>query len=339
MRYPKFLEKGDFIGCTAPSEGIVKPINIQRLDNAIKNIEKLGYKYTETQNVRCNEYGRSSSAEDRAKQFMDLWRNEKVPTIISAEGGDFLCEMLDKINWEELKKMPPKWFQGYSNNTELVFLLTTLADTACIYGDMIKTYGMRNLHPTLTNSLKIMSGEELIQHSFGMHETVDWSERTDPFEEYKLVNKTEWKNLNGEKTIKFKGRAIGGCFDDIINIIGTKYDKVKDFIKKYANDGILWFLEIFEMPTAIIYTHLWQLKNAGYFENCKGIIFGRPLMVREDYGISYEKTLKDFFSKLDIPVIYDADIGHVSPQIPILSGGILEVECSNGKGMIQNYFS
>ncbi len=80
------------------------------------------------------------------------------------------------------------------------------------------------------------------------------------------------------------------------------------------------------------------MKNAGYFENCKGIIFGRPLMVRKDYEISYEQTLKDALSSLDIPVIYDADIGHVSPQLPIVSGGILEVECENGKGKIKNYF-
>lgn len=61
-------------------------------------------------------------------------------------------------------------------------------------------------------------------------------------------------------------------------------------------------------------------------------------MVREDYEISYEQTLKDALSNLNIPVIYDADIGHVAPQLPIVSGGILEVECKNGKGKIRNYF-
>ena len=119
-------------------------------------------------------------------------------------------------------------------------------------------------------------------------------------------------------------------------MIGTKYDKVKEFIEKYKEDGIVWFLEVFEMSTPQIYLHLWQMKNAGYFENCNGIIFGRPLMVREDYETSYEETLKEFFGKLDIPVIYDVDIGHVSPQIPIVSGGILEVECSEGNGRIKN---
>ena len=61
-------------------------------------------------------------------------------------------------------------------------------------------------------------------------------------------------------------------------------------------------------------------------------MFGRPLFVREDYETSYEETLKQFFKDMDIPVIYDVDCGHVSPQLPIVTGAILEVESSNGKG-------
>lgn len=308
MRYPRFLKKGDFIGCTAPSAGIVKPVDLERLDNVSKNINGLGYGYKETDNVRTDELGRSSSAKERARQFISLWKDSEVSAIISAKGGDFLSEMLDEIDWEELKKLEPKWFQGYSDNTGLTFLITTIMDTACIYGPTIKDYGMRNLHKSLTNSLEIMSGKDLVQESYTKCEKAEWSERVDPFEEYKLEEKVEWKNLKDEKKIELRGRAIGGCFDVIVNLIGTKYDKVKEYIEKYKNDGIIWFLEVFEMSTSQIYLHLWQLKNAGYFENCKGIIFGRPLMVREDYDTSYEETLKRFFKDIDIPVIYDVDI-------------------------------
>ena len=115
------------------------------------------------------------------------------------------------------------------------------------------------------------------------------------------------------------------------------FDKNEEgMVKSYQNlrDA---FLEIFEMSTPQIFLHLWQMKNAGYFENCNGIIFGRPLIVREDYEISYEDILKQFFKNMNIPVIYNADIGHVSPQIPIVSGAIIEVESEKGKGVIKNY--
>ncbi|MBP3464167.1 MAG: LD-carboxypeptidase [Clostridia bacterium] len=338
MKYPQKLKTGDYIATTAPSGGITKQVDLQRLDNVKHNLESLGYNYKETQNVRTETKGRSSSKKERAKQFMEVWKDEKVGAIISAKGGDFLSEMLDEIDWEQLKRIEPKWFQGYSDNTGLTFLLPTITDIACIYGPTIKDYGMRKIHKSLIDSIKIMQENEVTQESFEKCETGEWKDREDPYEEYDLQCKTEWKSLKGENKIYFKGRAIGGCFDVIINIIGTKYDKVKEYIEKYKKDGIVWFLEVFEMSTSQIYLHLWQLKNAGYFENCKGIIFGRPLMVREDYEISYEETIKDALKDLEIPVIFNADIGHVSPQMPIVSGGILEIKYEKGKGKIKNIF-
>lgn len=337
MRYPKELKKGDYIGTTAPSAGISKQEDIPRLDNVKNNLEKMGYKYIETKNVRTDNNGRSSSSKERAKQLMELWKNKNVGAIISASGGDFLSEMLEEIDFEEMKKIEPKWFQGYSDNTGLTFLITTILDTACIYGQNIKDFGMRNLHECLKNSFEIMSGKEITQNSFEKCETNEWKERKDPYEEYDLVNEDIWKNLRNEEKIKFKGRSIGGCFDVIVNLIGTKYDKVKEYIEKYKEDGIVWFLEVFEMSTPQVFLHLWQMKNAGYFENCKGIIFGRPLMIREDYDMKFHEVVSQALKELDIPIIYDADIGHVSPQMPIVSGAILEIECENGKGKIKNF--
>ena len=338
MRYPKALKKGDYIGVTAPSKGITEELKIKRLENAEKNLREKGFNYIETSNVRKEEKGRSSSAKERAKEFMELWNNPKVGAIISATGGDFLVEMLDELDFEAIKNSDPKWFQGYSDNTVLTFLLPLLTDTACIHGQTIKDFGMRDLHRSLEDSLKIIEGNEVTQESFEKCESREWTERTDPYEGYDLTEKVEWKNLNGEKEITFKGRAIGGSFDVVANLIGTKYDKVKEFIEKYKKDGIVWFLEVFEMSNPQIYVHLWQMKKAGYFEHCNGIIFGRPLMIREDYGISYEETLKDALGELNIPVIFDSDIGHVSPQMSIVSGGILEITSKDGKGTIKNYF-
>ena len=71
------------------------------------------------------------------------------------------------------------------------------------------------------------------------------------------------------------------------------------------------------MSTPQLNCHLWQMKNAGYFENCKGIIFGRPFIIKEDCEISFEKAIKDAFGNSNIPIICDADVGHVPPQMPM----------------------
>lgn len=78
----------------------------------------------------------------------------------------------------------------------------------------------------------------------------------------------------------------------------------------------------------------------GYFEYCRGIIFGRPLYVREDYEMKYYNAIKEALGNLNIPIIYDADIGHIPPQMSIVNGGILEVSYKNEEkgGYIKNIF-
>lgn len=197
---------------------------------------------------------------------------------------------------------------------------------------------MEKWHKSLYYPIEIMEGKNPIQYSFKEYENERLDYLDNPYKQYNLDKKSKWKILNGKSIVNMKGRAIGGCFDVIDIIIGTKYDNIKNYIQKYKEDGIIWFLEIFEMSTAKIYLKLWQMKNAGYFANCKGIILGRPLMVREDYEISYEDTLKQALESLDIPVIFDADIGHKPPQLAIVNGAILEVSLENGQGVIKTIF-
>lgn len=152
---------------------------------------------------------------------------------------------------------------------------------------------------------------------------------------YELTEKVEWKNITGEEKIQIKGRSLGGCLDCIKGYIGTKYDKVNEYVERHKKDGLIWFLEVFEMSTPEVYRTLWQMKNAGYFKYCTGIVFGRPLFIREDYEINFNDTVKEALQDLEIPIICDADIGHVKPQLAIVNGAILEITSQNGKGTVK----
>ena len=360
MHYPENLKKGDTIGICAPSGGITKEFSIKKLELAKEQLQDMGYKIIETQSVRKEERGRSASGKQRAKEFMELLENEDVKLIIFATGGDFLVEMLPYLDFEKIKTLKPKWMQGYSDITGINYLFNTMLEIPSIYGQTIKDYAMKPLYRNLTDALKIASGEEIEQTSFEKHEEIidfrieeeaetlenqesieDFSKENEELEKqelekgYDLTQETKWINLNGEEKIQFKGRAIGGCLDCIKTFIGTKYDNVKDYIQKYKQDGIIWFLEVFEMSTPTIYLTLWQMKEAGYFENCHGIIFGRSLFVRNDYDIDFYQTVKDVLADLNIPIICDADIGHVAPQLAMVNGAILEITSQNGKGKVK----
>lgn len=341
MKYPEKLYKGDTIGVTAISAGLKEELEFLRFENAIKNIENLGYKVKYTSNCKTCLNGRSSSGKQRAKEFMDLYKDNDVKAIIFLSGGDFACEILEYLDFEEISKLPPKWIQGYSDCTNLTLTFNILADIASIYGPTFKGYGMKNLHKSLINSLKLMEKEEFVQNSYEKCETFierkKSKEDNNPYYEYNLTEDDNWVNLNNEDEILFKGRCIGGCIDLLREvIIGSKFDKLKQYCDKYKNDGIIWIIEEYEGNTPENFRTLWKMKNMGLFENCKGIVFGRPLMVREDYDISYKDSIIQAIGELDIPIILNADIGHLAPQIPIITGSIIEVNSKNGKGSIKN---
>jgi len=335
MIYPEFIKNGDYIGVTAPAAGITSEAKLKRLDNAINNIKKLGFNYVETPNVRTDIAERSSSAKQRADEFMSLWNNDEVKSIILASGGYYEIEILEYLDFEKMQNTKPKWIQGFSDSTILTFLATTLLDTASIYCDNFGNYGMKNLHRNLTDSIEFMKGNEILQNSFEKYQE-GWNHyEEDPYCVYREEKEVNWKNLKSEKRIEFKGRTIGGCLDVLVNLTGTKYDKVKEFIEKYKGDGIIWYFDICDMMDSAIFSHLVQFKYAGYFENCKGIILGRVAKIREDLGLTLEEILEKSIGDLNIPIILDADIGHVMPQLAIVNGAIIDVISENGKGIIK----
>lgn len=54
--------------------------------------------------------------------------------------------------------------------------------------------------------------------------------------------------------------------------------------------------------------------------------------------MKYEESIKKALEDLQIPIIYDADIGHIAPQMSIVNGAILNVKYENNKGTIKTIF-
>ena len=147
---------------------------------------------------------------------------------------------------------------------------------------------------------------------------------------YNLTEDVYWENIN-EENITIKGRIIGGCIDAIKNILGTKYDYTKEFIEKYKEDGIIWYFDIFSLTAEDFYLLLIQMKEAGWLDYLKGVIVGRVKYPNSFVEMTYQDALKKV---LDVPVIFNADIGHVAPKMTIINGSIATISSSNGKGTI-----
>ena len=333
MIYPKFIKNGSTIGITAPSDGIIDSNDLIRIDNAKVNIENKGFKVVETKNVRSSNENRSSTPKERAKQLEELFKNKNIDLIISACGGEYLMEMLPYLNYEIIKDNP-KWFQGYSDPTWLTYTITTCLDIATIYSNNYKAFGMKKWHSSLNNNIEILKGNNIIQKSFPKYEDKKIN-NNNPLKSYNLTQKVNWKIITGEDNIAITGRIIGGCLDVIGDIFGTKYDKTKNFLEKYQNDGIIWYLENFSLSSENITRLLWKLKTNGYFNHTKLIVFGRNFMYTSLYNKTFEKTVLSQLKDLNIPIITDIDIGHTSPRMTIINGAIAKITSKSGKGQIE----
>lgn len=332
MIYPKFIKEQGTIGVTAPSRGITNELDLKRLESAIKKLNEKGFNVIETENVRTDNLGRSSSKEERAKQLESLFLDKKVDAIISASGGDFLMEMLPYLNYEVIKNNP-KWFQGYSDPTWLTYTITTNLDIATIYSNNFKSFGMNPWHKSLETNIKILKGDLINQKSFEKYELYKKNQETG-LEDYNLTEKVKWKIITGEKEVAIKGRMIGGCLDVINEIYGTNYDKTQEFLEKYQNDGIIWYLENYSLTSEDLTRVLWKLNDKGYFKYTKGIIFGRSLNYQSFYNLSFEETIKSSLKDLKVPIITEADFGHLSPRMTIINGAIAEIKVKNDQGEI-----
>lgn len=333
MKYPKFLNKNDVIGVTAPSDGVSDYIKQNRLDSAILKWQEYGYKIIETEHVRCSVDGKSCDSKTQAKELEELFLNDKVSVVFCVSGGDFLLEMLTYLDYSIIERNP-KWIQGYSDPTGLLFTITTKLDIATIYGDNFKTFGMDPWHESLVNNHRILTGDLVKQNNFLMYEKEGIKYETG-LELYNLDTPVEWKSLNRDNEVTIKGRIIGGCIDVLVSLVGTKFDYAKEFIERYKEDGIVWYFDNAELTSEQLIRALWQLKMAGWFKHSKGIIFGRSMTESSYYEISFENALNKSLNDLEIPVLWNLDLGHISPRMTIINGSLVEINYKDGKGSIE----
>ena len=127
---------------------------------------------------------------------------------------------------------------------------------------------------------------------------------------------------------------IGGCMDTLCKMLGTSFAPVESFLDKYKQYGFIWTLESCEMEAPDIYRTFWQMRECGWFKHCNGIIIGRPDGYKDKRDFSLADALKQGLDDLNIPIIYDADIGHIPPQMQIINGAIGKLEFANGKAVV-----
>lgn len=339
MRYPKNLPANGTIGFVAPSFGCqIEPYR-SGFENAQRKFSELGYRLQLGPN--CYEgsgVGISNTPEKCAEELMEYYCSTENDCLISCGGGELMCEILPHMDYEKIKAAEPKWYMGYSDNTNMTYLLATLCDTASVYGPCAAAFGMEPWHPAIDDAFKVLTGEVNAVKGYDKWEKESLKNEENPLEPYNVTEPRVIRSFvgneeviweNGAEPIQFQGRLLGGCMDCLVNLLGTCFDKTREFVEKYKDDGIIWFIEACELNVFSIRRAMWQMEQAGWFEHTKGFLIGRPMLYgQEIMGLDAYKAVLEVAGRKNVPVIMDVDLGHLPPMMPIVVGsmGMVQVK-------------
>lgn len=352
MRYPEFLNENGRVGFIAPSFGCTTEPYRTLFEQAIKFFNDRGYQTVLGPNCYKEDgVGKSTSPEACGAEINDFFGHDKCDIIISCGGGELMCEDLPYVDFDTLMHAKPKWYMGFSDNTNLIFLLNTICDTAAIYGPNAPKFGTNPMHKCVTDSFEVLTGKRksvsnydgwYLEDVYPIEEAAD--ERTDSFDEemeksyveksYTIVpyEQTICYGQNSCDEVSFKGRLIGGCMDCLVNLCGTTFDRVSDFLEKYKEDGIIWYLEACDLNVMGIRRALWQMENAGWFKYITGFIIGRPMHIDDTFGdFDRIEAVRGILGKYNVPIVMDIDLGHLFPMMPIVSGAVANVKASGNE--------
>lgn len=353
MRYPDFLKDNGTIGFVAPSFGCATQPYRSAFDSALDQLGRLGYVCKLGENCYADKgIGISNTPALCARELTDFYCDPAVNVLISCGGGELMCETVSQVDFERIAAAPPKWYLGYSDNTNFTFLLTTCCDTASVYGPCAGAFGMQPWHPAVSDTLAVLTGKAAVDNvrpdflqavTLRMQNYDGWERDSlktvqNPTAAFNITEPYRMRCYDrgrvllpaSEKRV-FEGRLLGGCMDCLVTLLGTAFDRVTAFCKRYAADGFIWFLESCDLNVFGIRRAVWQMQQAGWFEHVKGFLIGRPMVYgQEMMGLDQYEAVLGLLAQYEVPVVMDVDLGHLPPSMPVVCGSLGRVQvCEN----------
>jgi muramoyltetrapeptide carboxypeptidase LdcA involved in peptidoglycan recycling len=328
---PPKLNPGDRIATVSLSSGHAGLEEIKwRYEQGKKRLETVfGLEVVEMPHTQALPDFLDKHPEARASDMMAAFADESVKGIISCIGGEDTIRLLPYIDFSIIRRNP-KVFTGYSDTTVNHFMCYK-AGISSFYGASLlndfaenvtmNDYTVKWVKKTLFNAAPIGAIEPspawTSEYLPWVIETKDTARKFEPNHGYEIL----------QGSGKATGRLIGGCIEVMDELRGTMlFPPIADF------DGAILFLETSEempLPHNVRYM-LRSFGAMGIFDKIKGAIFGKPYAEKyyKEYKLEILRILSEY-GREDLPVFYNASIGHCDPHCVIPYGALAELDCDN----------
>lgn len=221
------------IGIIALSGG---GINREQLETAVKNLETLGYNVRLSKNIFDNNRYLAGSDESKLEELYRFFQDPEFDLIMCARGGYGTIRLVNKIDYEIIKKNP-KPFIGFSDVTAFLLMIYKKTGMVTYHGPMACSDFSAMNEFTTKNFFNVLNGQSL-----------------------------EFQGGKIYREGSAEGIIWGGNLATIVSLCGLDFIPDEDFI---------FFAEDLNEPVYKIDKMFTQLFNIDKFkEKCKGIVLG-----------------------------------------------------------------
>ncbi len=299
---PPLLRNGDKIAIVAPAS----PSNSGEVSRLVQKMKEFGVECELGNSVKNASRQRngylSLNDTERTEEFMHYVNRKDISGIFCARGGYGIMRILDKLDYDQIAANP-KLIIGFSDITALLVAIQQKCNFVTFHG------------PVASSDINQFSLDYLLPMIFN------------PAYKSEIVYKSDSiKTIVGGEA---RGRLTGGNLTMINSLLGTPYEID-------TRDSILFIEETHEEPYKVDRL-LTQLRLAGKFDHCRGIIIGNfdymnmrmPENTRKSdssrVSTSSLRVFQDIFSDAKFPILYGFPFGHMKNKITLPLGLFAEI--------------
>lgn len=294
MIKPRPLRRGDTIGLVGISGAMHDPeVNF---DKMMAVIDDMGYKVILADSCR-EQYGYlSGTDESRAKGLNQMFRDDRVDAVVCMRGGYGVARMLDLVDFDAIRANP-KLLLGYSDITALHTAIHELCGLVTFHGPMPCRGWMEFDDFTRESLVRAVSTTEPLG----------------------LIQNPEGAKPACIVPGKCSGMLVGGNLTLIASACGTPY-------ALDVTDKILLLEDVGEYVYRLD-SMMTQLRQAGMFDKCAGVVLGGFTNCTEEYehyALHLDDIIRDIIVPAGKPVLGNMSIGHMGTKITVPLG----VQCT-----------
>ncbi|WP_373894877.1 S66 peptidase family protein [Virgibacillus natechei] len=291
---PPILQPGDTVGIVT----LGSPLSADVINDCIQTVEGLGFQVVLGNHVYAADGFLAGTDEERASDLMNMFADDRVRLILPTRGGVGVAGILPYLNYSFIQEHP-KLITGYSDITVLLNALAQSADLITFHSLMLINFSMDTPsynYDQFFEATSVLTPQRQIVNPPGMPQV---------------------SRVSGNVT----GPIVGGNLTSFVDTLGTPYET--------DTSGKILLLEETHESINTVYRYMNDLKLAGKFQDCIGIVLGGCTECPASYGVTYEDLINNFLVPLGKPLMTNVATAHGTYKAAIPIGATVNLNTMN----------